>query len=371
MNNEVITNWQTLEPLKDEWDQLLQSSSGNSIFLTWDWIQAWRSVTGEDISLFIITVRDNDDRLVGIAPFYQYRIKLFKSIQFKALRILADYATGAEYPDLIVSPDCEDDALASIADTLLEQGHHWDLIWAPDISGWNGARERFYKIIQHAGMLHHMRPTSFSSFALPETFELYEKSFSSKRRKNLRRSRRNLFNQPGMEAIYCQDTSELSRFTDALFDLHHKRRMLLDDPGAFIRKPLMADFYRQFLPVALKKGWLRFFALTKDDTIEAIQIGYAYNGEYLAVQEGYNPDFYDGAGNVLRHISIENSIVEGLKTYDFLGGFTEHKKLWKAEERLGCDIFIGRPNLKNKLLFLKEIWPTGRFASEHGLYDGN
>jgi hypothetical protein len=97
----------------------------------------------------------------------------------------------------------------------------------------------------------------------------------------------------------------------------------------------------------------------------------AYNGDFLQIQEGFNPEYIDGAGNVLRHIVIESSIQEGLKNYDFLGGFTEHKRRWKAEERFGHDLLIARPSLKTRLLFLKDIWPSGRYLSQYGLFDGN
>jgi CelD/BcsL family acetyltransferase involved in cellulose biosynthesis len=105
--------------------------------------------------------------------------------------------------------------------------------------------------------------------------------------------------------------------------------------------------------------------------MQAVQIGYVYNGEYLAMQEGFNPDFASGVGNVLRHVSIEKLIEEGLKSYDFLGGVSEHKELWQAEERLGHDLLIARPSFKNRLIFQSEIWPTGRYLTEVGLFDGN
>jgi CelD/BcsL family acetyltransferase involved in cellulose biosynthesis len=160
-------------------------------------------------------------------------------------------------------------------------------------------------------------------------------------------------------------------FIDALFDLHNRRRSLLDDPGCFVRRPAEAMFYRSFLPKALENGWLRLAAITQDGVIEAIQIGYAYNGEFLQMQEGFNPDYVEGAGNVLRHLIMETSITEGLRNYDFLGGFSEHKRRWKAKERFGHDLLIARPSIKTRLLFVKEIWPTGRYLTQHGLYDGS
>ena len=370
MKSTILKSWHQLSSLEQEWNALLQSSRSNSIFLTWEWIQAWRAVVGEDKQLFVVAVHDEQGRLVGVAPFYEYRFPLFNLIPFKALRILADYSTAFEYGDWFVDPACEQAALDAIAGAL-SKSTDWDVIWMPRMSGWNGAMERISAAVTRAGMLQQKRSSVFSHFPLPTSIKAFEEGFSTKRRQQLRRNRRNLMSTAGIEFVQCGNEQELPVFIDALFDLHHRRRLLLGDDGCFIRRPAEADFYRQFVPKALANGWLRLAALSQDGTIQAIQIGYVYNNEFLQLQEGFNPDYIDGAGNVLRHIVIEECINEGLTGYDFLGGFSEHKRRWGAQERTGYDLMIARPTLKNRLLFLKQIWPSSRFIKELGLYDGN
>ncbi len=371
MRAEIFTTWEEISLLGDHWNSLLISSNSDTIFLTWEWILAWKEITQDHLNPVVIAVWDDEDNLVGIAPFYQFKLKLLNMVSFKGLRILGDYATGSEYHDWILSPKHEDEVAKIIARQLLQAKELWDVIWMPDISGWNGACERLTRAADSVGILYRDRTISFSNYALPDSPEKFEASFSAKRRQQLRRKRKQLMSKPGTEIIFCQTEEDLPKFISALFDLHNRRRMLLNDPGCFIRKPAEADFYRIFLPIALKKGWLRMTALSQDGIIQAIQIGYAYNGDYLQMQEGFNPDYVDGAGNVLRHFIIENAIQEGLKNYDFLGGFTEHKRRWKAKERLGHDLLFARPSLKNRLLFITDIWPSGRYLTQHGLYDGS
>ena len=370
METTLITSWKQFSALESEWNTLLCSSRSNTIFLTWEWIQAWHRVVGDHLQPFVLAVRDPQGKLLGVAPYYKYRLKFLKHLPFKGLRSLADYATASEYPDWIVSTEQEEDTLHAIARALRQARGHWDVIWMPRMSGWSGAHERITRALDAAGLFHHSRPSPFSSISLPGSLQDFEASFSAKRRQQIRRNRRNLIEQPGIDVLHCRSREELPRFIESLFDLHHRRRMLLGDPGCFVRKPAEAEFYRQFLPVALDNGWLRLAALTQDDTIQAIQIGYAYNGEFMQMQEGFQPDFVQGAGNVLRHMVIEQCIEEGLHTYDFLGGYSEHKRRWKADERFGYDLMIGRPSLKTRMLFHKEIWPTGRYIQEQGLFDG-
>ena len=124
------------------------------------------------------------------------------------------------------------------------------------------------------------------------------------------------------------------------------------------------EFYRQFIPHAFKRNWLRFFMLSINGDPCAIQIGYVYNGIYHALQEGFNPTIQQGIGNLLRKRAIEQLIEEGIEEYDFLGGFTQHKARWQAKKRAGIDIFISNNNLKNIAFRFKTIWPKGRFLKQ-------
>jgi hypothetical protein len=40
---------------------------------------------------------------------------------------------------------------------------------------------------------------------------------------------------------------------------------------------------------------------------------------------------------------------------------SEHKRRWAADIRLGRHLFIGNRNVRSRILFAKEIWPTGRY----------
>ena len=79
------------------------------------------------------------------------------------------------------------------------------------------------------------------------------------------------------------------------------------------------------------------------------------------VQEGFDPDYISGIGNLLRVRIIEQCIEENIFEYDFLAGFTEHKRRWGSTERFGADMFIWNNKLKNAIFSLYRFWPSGRF----------
>ena len=151
----------------------------------------------------------------------------------------------------------------------------------------------------------------------------------------------------------------IPRFLAALFELNQRRWGAKGQHGVF--SGLEGQFYEQFTRRALERGWLRLYGATIAGEFKAVQIGYVYRGSFSQLQEGFDPEAPQGIGNVLRGKVIEYLIQEGVRTYDFLGGFTEHKRRWGARVRAGHDLFIGRRTLKNLLLFATEIWPTGRY----------
>jgi hypothetical protein len=145
MKHQILDNWAAVNALAPEWNALLERSRANTIFLTWEWIAAWRETAGRDAQPFVVALRDDEGALVGIAPFYRTTLSLMGVMPFSALRILGDYPTGAEYGDWIVRTDREAEATAALSQALAGAGRAWDCIWMPKVSGWTGASDALAK----------------------------------------------------------------------------------------------------------------------------------------------------------------------------------------------------------------------------------
>ncbi len=361
---EVITSLQELESYVPQWNELLASSGANTIFLTWEWISAWCQTVYPDVQLFIVAVRDGQGHLMALAPLYLSDFWVMGMMKYKCLRILGDCHSGSDYPDIIVRRGFEDRAMMCLVKELLENHTSWDCIWIQGVAGWTSACAQFMGLSKQFGLYLHHREHEFCVIQLPETYEIYMQGLSRNRREQIRRKTRRLKEAFDVEFIRCDNEDELSEYLSSLFTLHRKRWESVGQSGSFVRRPLMKMFYEAFAPVALRQGWLRLYALKVDGVIRAVQYGYAYDGVFCQIQEGFEIEGFDGIGNVLRHYVIEACIEEGLYEYDFLGGFGDHKSRFGAKLRTGCDVFIGRKSFKNKALFSKEIWPSGRFIQE-------
>jgi CelD/BcsL family acetyltransferase involved in cellulose biosynthesis len=356
---ELVEDWAGLRSLEPEWNPLLARSRADSIFLTWEWIDAWRQAVGEAVRPFVVALRDGQGRVQAIAPLYLGRLRLLGCLSYRTLRILGDYHSGAEYGDWIVPRDREQLAPV-LASALAAARRCWDCIWMPNVAGWTGARERVLGACAASGLRVRDRPRDFSAAGLPDDYASFWKCLSANARSTIQRQARRI-DAEGARFETCATGADVDTFLDALVDLNHRRWRSAGGEGTFHRKPLELAFYRHFTRRAFERGWLRIFALRVGDAFKAVQIGYAYGGSFLQLQEGFDPEAAPGLGNVLRSRAIEACIGEGLRSYDFLGEHTDHKRRWLARPRQGYDLLAGLPGAKNALVLSTGVWPTGRF----------
>jgi CelD/BcsL family acetyltransferase involved in cellulose biosynthesis len=363
MNITLIDNWPDFYTLSDEWDLLLQKSSADTIFLTWDWVSSWVEIWQENYKPYVLLVRDENDVLIGVAPFYIGECRLLGLLKYSTLRIIGDVNSGAEYPAWMVKIGIESDVSTCIAAELSHRYSEWDFIWMPRVAGWINAHQHVLQACKQVGLLVNIRPADFSTILVPQEFSEFEAQQSRNRRQQMRRRIRKVFLSDDVEILQCVNQEDVSFYLDQLFSLNNKRWNSVEKSGTFYRKPQEAEFYRKFIPRALKNGWLSFFLLRNNEGVKAVQVGYVYKNIFHQLQEGFDPDFLPGTGTVLRWHIIKNCIQRGVDCYDFLGGITEHKRRWGAIQRVGHDVFIGSPRVKNNLILWGRAWPTGKYLS--------
>jgi len=357
---DLVESWSDLASLREDWDPLLERTRSDVLFLTWAWIEAWYDVMRDTVRPFVLVARDPAGRLRGVAPFYTAPYHLLRFIPCRALRILGDHPSGAEYGDWMVDADQEAEVGAALARGLAARRRSWDFVWMPNVPAFTGARERLLSVCPPAGLSVRERSMEFSAAALPPDYEAFWGALSSNARSSVRRQQRRT-DELGLSFVRCTEIDQLPAFLGALDSLNHRHWWAEGLTGTFRRKPEEFAFYQRFTREALSRGWLRFFALRLGGEFKAIQIGYAYKGSFLQLQEGFDPNGPPGLGNVLRAKVIESCIREGLTTYDFLGQHTEHKRRWQAKVRPGCHILIFHRRPLSAALARAGVWPTGRF----------
>ena len=359
---EVIKDWEGFSNLKIVWHSLLQQSDADNVFLTWEWIDCWRKTRNKEVKPLIVVIKEQGE-VVAIAPFYRQNYRLIQIKNYQALRFLGDQSSGSEYSNFIVKKENSLELKEQLWRYLLsrEIKHDWDFIWFTNISSWTVGGKTLLQALTKVQKLHfYSRSVEFSQVCLNDLPEDILPILSKSLRTNIRQTRRRLDKLGDWKIEIIDQSFDLQKQLEQLFSLHNKHWEKLGG-GTFQRRPELAAFYRSFVPLALEKGWLKLLSLESEGIVQAMQLGYIYNNRFLAIQEGYNPDFLPGVGQVLRHFSYTHCQKNGVVDYDFLGVYTDHKRRWLAEKKLGENLFIWHDKVKNIPFQLKPIWPTGRY----------
>ncbi|MEW5720175.1 MAG: hypothetical protein AB1817_16230, partial [Chloroflexota bacterium] len=112
MKIEWFTDAAVFEKLEPEWNALLARSVSDTLFLTHEWQRTWWKHLGND-QLCVITIRDDDGTLLGIAPLFEET----GSDGAKTLSLVG-CVDVSDYLDLIVAAGHETRVYGALLETL-------------------------------------------------------------------------------------------------------------------------------------------------------------------------------------------------------------------------------------------------------------
>ena len=138
-----FTTLDELLPYAQDWDRL----AADVPFRSWPWLSGWwrhygpaPARGGRAASLFVLGVFDQEDHLIGIAPWYLDR----STWQGRVLRFLGSGEVCSEYLGVLAAPGLEDAVVMALADWLSSaRGRDaWDLLELTDLSAEDGVVAR-------------------------------------------------------------------------------------------------------------------------------------------------------------------------------------------------------------------------------------
>jgi len=328
---ERYNTWEELQSLRAAWNPLLASSASDSIFLTWEWCEAWWKNYGAARPLFTLAIWDADS-LIGIAPLYVANIRR-AGTSWKCLRVIGDGSQDADYLDFIVRAGREQAVVPAFMDYLLEHRREWDWLQVEATSEASVAMAVLLDLAKQKKWKYAAEPIPSASLRLPASFEEYLKLLQPRVRSKVRSAIGLIDQTIGSAPIPCQDPGTLDSWLPVLFDLHARRWQQRNLPGVF-RGPEKRSFYRDISRSALERGWLAFHRLDWGEHPLALQYGFRYGNRFYLLQEGYDPAFEPlRPGMALRGWLMRHWIDEKLEEYDFLAGSSAYKLEWGAQRK--------------------------------------
>lgn len=322
--------------IKEDWGRLLQESSNNEFFLTWEWVWTWWQVYGKNKELLILCIKDDNDNLIGIVPYYIKKDKLFGIFSIKKILFLGiGENVCPEYLNIIVKNGFEKKAADGIIEYLLANKKKWHIMLLNDIQEGHiipnlileKAQEKNLSAVKEKIKI----PCIYVS--LPKTWEDLCNRLSSKFRYNMKWGRKKLSEIRGSSAkVFFGDNFPLDSL-DSLFELHNKRMIQKGKEGKF-----KLQDYRQFHTRLLERipDYKAISVLEINNKPIGMIYGFYYNKKTYIYQTGFDPNSeYKkySIGQILYSYMIEKAISLGCTEFDFLRGDEEHKYRWAATEK--------------------------------------
>lgn len=306
--------------LRSEWDTLLTQAASNHVFVTWEWQSTWWDVYHPG-DLWVLTVRNPEGQLVGIAPwFIQETHKMGRTVRSIGCVDVTDYLEIICHREYVVN------VLTALSDYVVAQQSLFDTIDLCNIPQHSHVLTYLPELLTQRGLEVRVKQQEVCPIiTLPESWEAYETMLDKKNRHELRRKIRRSEGVEENVRWYLVDEShdlaaEMAKFLRLMASASSEK-------AEFLQEPANALFFRRILEVMAKAGWLQMAFLLIGEQEAAAYVNFVYGDEVLVYNSGLDLSVSTGLspGIVLLAHLIRHAIERGYRKFDFLRGDEEYK----------------------------------------------
>ena len=335
----------TLEELRPDWDRLAPKNP----MLTVEWLSTWwryygRCETGA--KLCVIGVFDEQDELVGLAPWYQTNCRF----RGTTIRFLGSGDVCSDYLTILTRPGREAQVSQTLADWLGFGPLDWNLLDLSDVDATDSGMRHFVGAMAERNAVTHVRTThNCWRLDLPATWEDYLAQLSKSHRKRCRRFQKTILDSNQAQLRIVTDDESFDRAFAVLVDLHNRRWRHAGLPGKF-EKPQFRRFHQEAARLLLKVGKLRMGWLELNGVPVAAEYHMSADSIVYAYQSGMNPDHLaDQPGTLSVLATLRQSHQDGCRSMDFMRGDEPYKAHWRAQPRPCVHIRVAPPTHSARL----------------------
>ena len=326
MKIETYTDLRGFDALSGEWNDLLKRSAFDILFLTWEWQRTWWKHLGEG-DLLLVTMRDDQGHLTGIAPLY----RTVSAGGERKLNIVG-CVDVSDYLDIIVAQGYEREVYGALLDYLdSAEMAGWDaaeLCNVPEISPAHQALAEM--AVEHGHEFRTIIEDVCPVIDLPATWDEYLASLDKKQRHEIRRKMRRIGREADVNWYIVDQGRDLAEEIEAFIELHQKSSA---DKVDFMDEQ-MKGFFRAVAHVLQTPGWLQLAFIEVDGQKAASMLNFDYEDAILVYNSGYDPQHraHLSPGIVLLAYCIQHAIELGRARFDFLRGDEPYKYRFGAKD---------------------------------------
>lgn len=336
MHLTIYTDSSAFDLLAQEWDELLLRSVKPPFFMRYSFQRTWWQHLGND-ELVLITIRNEDNQLVGLAPLYgQTDAAGQRELAFVGCVDLCDYL------DLLIDKDYVETVHQALLDCLgSPDSPTWDKLYLCSLPHVSITRTQLAEVARSRGWQVELKQQDVCPvIPLAGHWDDYLAGVKKKQRHEIRRKMRKI-EQEADTRWYVIDSEEgLAEAMADFIDLHQKSTRDKED---FWSDDLIR-FFQAMAVESARAGWLKLYFIQVDGVKAAAMLCFDYNNEFLLYNSGYDPEQFAhlSPGNVLTSYVIQDAIRLGRQRFDFLRGDEEYKFRFGAEPEPVYDLIISK-----------------------------
>ena len=289
---DVVSDSKAFASLKNQWNRLNDNSPKGAVFNSWEWLYTWWEIYKNDGNrkLYILTVRDRNNELIGIAPFQivANHLRYFPSsrqILFLGTGETGKHSIFGEYMDLIIKPGLETQVCNALSSYLYQNRALWDGAKFQQLLNDSLLSRLFAQ--QKKQVCKTIRANGFRTIVdLPENYDDFLMSLRKKMRNNIKRLFKRLQQEQNFSIRSAIPEMDGDQAIEILADLNRGRRGDLNKHSVF-NSPRFENFHRKLIRrlIPLNRVELRIIWFEKEpvaalylfidkDIIHAYQSGF-------------------------------------------------------------------------------------------------
>ncbi len=348
MQIEIIKTQEDFLTLKPDWDRLAKGLTPISQF---DWAYQWWQHFQQGNNLLILVAKQNN-QIVGIAPLYLTKERIFKIFSLKKLCFLGGNTN--DYNDFLIQKDTYREIIFEKLINFILKKLSYDLLELKFIST-DYPNYDLWQKFKRKKELEFVYFLDFNQIHLNK-FEDYQ-NFYSKLSRNVKSSinyRKNRIKKDNCDLKYIFKEHISEEDLNEIAKTHTKRQEFLLDNGdfqrnCFFKDPKRSNFLKDYL--ATKQNSEKLLAIMQcDNTIVAYILLFINNKKLYYWNSAFDPAYNEYCpSKLLLNELVQYAYSNDYQLIDFMGGNEYYKEQWSNYSGKIYN-FTERKTLKSKLI---------------------
>jgi CelD/BcsL family acetyltransferase involved in cellulose biosynthesis len=347
---------------RESWNDALQGSVDNNVFMTWEWLSTWWRHFGNGRQ-FLLSALVDGEKIVAAAPLMSTDYRLF-GVELRKIAFIGSPAS--DYSCFLLS-DSKPEHVQMLVEHAGQYVRNWSIFELTDVpdDSLSAGILRSFSVAFDQFECRDVDRCPYISLSHYLTAESFRETLSENFRENLSRNERKLRSDFDVE-LEIVGGDEVRDRMETFMKLNQMRLASREQVGIF-GDTKVRNFHLDIATSFAEKGWLLLSFVMLNGQPAAAQYNFKYGNKLYFYQSGFNPRFSKyGLGSLLHMWLIDRCLSEGMSEYDFLRGDEGYKRRWTRSSRVNLrftaaqkrmiPILLKRTRLAGKLESVAELW---------------